>query len=467
MNIWGIVCAVGACLGISQCDPKGGASGQEVIRFATSGEYPPFEFYQNGELVGFDIDLGHLIAKKMGKQAVFENMEFNAIFPALGSGFVDAGLSAITLTPEREKEFSFSLPYYAGSLALVFLKDSKVVAPPNIQDTLIGCQLGSTMEAWAKKNVPLENVKVTNDTTHMLESLKTGYIDVALMGGIEAKIVSAKNPEIDHHMMGQGEEVTIILMPKNSPLEGEINAALLALKKEGEFDRLHEKWMKGEHQAPQKETSHNLLGALKSIGKGVSITLFLLVSSLSIGCVCGTIVALLRYQQIALWLWIFLISFVRGTPMILQLSMVYFLFPRLTGIKIGVIPSGMITFGLNSSAYIAEILKAGIKSIPKGQFQAAKTLEIPFYFMWKDIIFPQVFRNVLPSLINEVISLLKETALIATVGGMDIMRQSQLWAAQECSYFLPLSIAAFYYYALVLCIEYVGRKMTKKRSFHD
>lgn len=465
--MWGIICAVGACLGISQCDSQKGTSAQEVIRFATSGEYPPFEFYHNGELVGFDIDLGHLIAKKMGKKAVFENMEFNAIFPALESGFVDAGLSAITLTPEREKQFSFSMPYYAGSLALIFLKESKIALPPDIQNTLVGCQLGSTMEAWAKKNVPPENVKATNDTTHMLESLKTGYIDAALMGDVEAKIVSSKNPELDHHMIGQGEEVTVILMPKHSPFVGEINAALLALKKEGEFDRLHDKWMKGGHKAEQTEDQNGLLGALKSIGKGISVTLFLLISSLSIGCVCGTIVALLRYQQIALWLWNFLISFIRGTPMILQLSMVYFLFPRLTGIKIGVIPSGMITFGLNSSAYIAEILKAGIKSIPKGQFQAAKTLEIPFYFMWKDIIFPQVFRNVLPSLINEVISLLKETALIATLGGMDIMRQSQLWAAQECSYFLPLSVAAFYYYALVLCIEYVGRKITKKRSFHD
>jgi polar amino acid transport system permease protein len=114
-------------------------------------------------------------------------------------------------------------------------------------------------------------------------------------------------------------------------------------------------------------------------------------------------------------------------------------------------------FGLNSSAYIAEILRAGIENIPKGQFEAAQTLEIPCYYMWKDIILPQVIKNILPAMVSEVIALLKETALIATIGGMDIMRSAQTIAAEQFTYFIPLCIAGAYYYALVLIIEYVGK----------
>jgi polar amino acid transport system permease protein len=84
--------------------------------------------------------------------------------------------------------------------------------------------------------------------------------------------------------------------------------------------------------------------------------------------------------------------------------------------------------------------------------------------MWKDIILPQAIANVLPALVNEVIALLKETALIATIGGMDLMRNSQIIAAEQFEYFIPLCVAGAYYYVLVLLIESVGKKIEKKNS---
>ncbi len=87
--------------------------------------------------------------------------------------------------------------------------------------------------------------------------------------------------------------------------------------------------------------------------------------------------------------------------------------------------------------------------MPKGQFEAAASLHIPAWYMWKDIILPQVVKNALPALINETIALLKETALISTIGGMDLMRNAQSVSAEHFTYFLPLCIAGFYYYMLV------------------
>jgi polar amino acid transport system permease protein len=85
--------------------------------------------------------------------------------------------------------------------------------------------------------------------------------------------------------------------------------------------------------------------------------------------------------------------------------------------------------------------------------------------MWKDIILPQVFINIFPAFVNEIVSLLKETSLIVTIGGMDIMRKSQIIAAEQYEYFTPLLIAGIYYYCLVLLIEFIGRKFEKWKLY--
>ncbi len=197
------------------------------------------------------------------------------------------------------------------------------------------------------------------------------------------------------------------------------------------------------------------------IGQGMVLTLLLLIGGLGLGLLLGTFLAISRHLNWFKSIINRFISLVRGTPLILQLSFVYFALPQLLGLNLTVLTAGILTFGLNSSAYIAEILRAGIEHIPNGQFEAAKTLEIPAFYVWKDIILPQVLKNILPALINESIALLKETALISTIGGMDLMRKAQALAAEQFSYFLPLCIAGLYYYGFVVLIEYLSKKIAQ------
>jgi polar amino acid transport system permease protein len=201
------------------------------------------------------------------------------------------------------------------------------------------------------------------------------------------------------------------------------------------------------------------------IGEGTVVTLVLLFGGLLIGTVLGTLLAFLRYQGIMKPVINGYISVLRGTPVILQLSFIYFAAPALVGIKANILAAGLLTFGLNSSAYIAEILRSGIDNLPKGQFEAAKTLQIPNFYLWKDIVLPQVVKNILPAFINEMIALLKETALIATIGGMDLMRRAQSVAAEQFTYFVPLCIAGLYYYGLVLLIESLGKKIEQRGNY--
>ncbi|MCL9684492.1 amino acid ABC transporter permease [Legionella maioricensis] len=197
------------------------------------------------------------------------------------------------------------------------------------------------------------------------------------------------------------------------------------------------------------------------IGNGIVLTMKLLIGGLLMGLLLGTTLAIVRHQGMVQGVINRFISIMRGTPVILQLSFIYFSLPGLTGVRPDILLAGVLTFGLNSSAYIAEIIRAGIEQLPKGQFEAASTLQIPGFYLWKDIILPQVIKNILPALVNETIALAKETALISTIGGMDLMRKAQSIAAEQFTYFLPLCIAGGYYYALVVLIEYLGKRIAK------
>jgi polar amino acid transport system permease protein len=215
----------------------------------------------------------------------------------------------------------------------------------------------------------------------------------------------------------------------------------------------------------EKIIMHEVLHDFIYIGNGLLVTAKLVASSITIGLLLGSIIAVLRYNKILLPLVNSWVSIVRGTPVVLQLSIVYFSFPQLFNIQLTAMSAGILTFSLNSSAYIAEIFRAGISTIPKGQFEVAKALEISPYYMWKDLILPQVFRNTMPALINEIIALLKETAIIGMISIADISRTAQVLAAEKFTYFGPLLIAGFYYYFLVLIIEWVGRIIEKRINY--
>lgn len=215
------------------------------------------------------------------------------------------------------------------------------------------------------------------------------------------------------------------------------------------------------------EYFQHFLSTFQYVAGGVVVTLeFTLLSSIG-GIVLGLCLALLkvgpcRVSQKAAQ---FYTSVFRGTPMLVQLSIIYFGAPSLFAYKISPLMAGVIAFSLNSGAYVSEIIRAGIKAIDKGQFEAAKALSIPYPSMMKDIVLPQAIRNILPALVNEVINLLKETALISTLGEADIMRRAQLVAAETYSYFEPLMMAAFCYYLLVLGLSAIAKVLERKLSY--
>lgn len=206
------------------------------------------------------------------------------------------------------------------------------------------------------------------------------------------------------------------------------------------------------------------LPSIKYIVSGAFVTLQYTLTSVGIGFVIGALLALARLSSNKYLLLMSKIytSIFRGTPILIQLSFVYFVLPGLLNIKLSVFAAGVISFSLNSGAYVSEIFRAGIQSIDKGQFEAARAFGVPYPCMIKDIVFPQAFKNILPALVNEVVNMLKESAIISVIGGADLMRRATIVASEKYTYFEPLIIAALCYYILVLFFSFIANKLEKK-----
>ena len=155
-------------------------------------------------------------------------------------------------------------------------------------------------------------------------------------------------------------------------------------------------------------------------------------------------------------------SIFRGTPLLIQLSIIYFAIPQILEIKVSIFAAGILAFSLNSGAYVSEIIRAGINAIDKGQFEAAKALGCNYKMTMRDIILPQAIRKILPSLINELVNVVKESALISILGEMDLMRRAQMVAAEEYTYFEPMLIAAATYYIIVFTLTKIAQIVEKR-----
>lgn len=212
-----------------------------------------------------------------------------------------------------------------------------------------------------------------------------------------------------------------------------------------------------------------VIPSIPYIVRGIGVTLQIAMGASIIGFVLGILLALCKIGKIKVvrWLADFYTSIFRGTPLVLQLLIIYFGIPQLLDIQIDPLPTAIIAFGLNSGAYISEIIRGGINAVDKGQQEAALALGIPYAKMMKDIIIPQAVKNILPSLVNEFITLNKETAVVTVIGALDIMRRAYIVGGDTYSYLEPLLIAGVIYYIMTLLLTFLGKRLEKGMKKSD
>lgn len=202
---------------------------------------------------------------------------------------------------------------------------------------------------------------------------------------------------------------------------------------------------------------------------GMVSTLELTFLSLAFGFVLGVILAVIKVSRFQLPALIarFYTSIFRGTPLLVQLFLIYFATPQITGYKIEPFTAAIIAFSLNSAAYISEIFRGGIQSVDKGQSEAAWALGVCGKDAMLDIVIPQALKTVLPSLVNECISLLKDSSLVSTIGMLDMMRAAQISMNVTYLAFEPFILIALMYYVLIMILTFVANRMERRLHKSD
>ncbi len=199
---------------------------------------------------------------------------------------------------------------------------------------------------------------------------------------------------------------------------------------------------------------------------GILVTLEIAFAAALLGSLLALVFSLLsRKKGIVQKLIKVFIDFFRGTPLLFQLAFFHYGIPQITGILPTAYISALIVFSINSSAYLAEILRAGIESIDKGQIEAAHALGVKSWDISFSIIIPQALRNVLPAIMNEFITLVKETSVVSLISLTDLMRRQQIVSAATYRFFEPLLFVGIVYYIMNIILSNIGKALERKLKY--
>ncbi|MGE5674427.1 MAG: amino acid ABC transporter permease [Mycobacterium leprae] len=204
--------------------------------------------------------------------------------------------------------------------------------------------------------------------------------------------------------------------------------------------------------------------ALPFLLQGALMTLKLTAIGATCGIILGTLVGLGRTSGIKWldWLLRVYVEVLRGTPLYVQLLLVVFGLPEITGINFNEFTAAVITISINSSAYVSEIIRAGIQSIDKGQMEAARSLGMSRFQAMVRIILPQAVRRVIPPLVNEIIALIKESSLVATVAIVELTRAGTLVSSRTYQPFPVYITVALIYLCMTLTLSLLSGRLERK-----
>ncbi|HCZ8372961.1 TPA: ABC transporter permease subunit [Staphylococcus aureus] len=443
------------------------------LRVGLSADYAPMEFEHtvNGktEYAGVDIDLAKKIAKDNNLKLKIVNMSFDSLLGALKTGKIDIIISGMTSTPERKKQVDFSDSYMMTKNIMLVKKD-KVSEYKDIKDfnnKKVGAQKGTEQEKIAQTEIENASITSLSRLPDVILALKSGKVEGAVVEKPVAEAYLKQNPKlgISNVKFNEEEKDTVIAVPKDSPkLLSQINKTIKEVKDKGLID----KYMTNAANAMNDDS-----GFISKYGsfflKGIKITILISLIGVALGSILGAFVALMKLSKIKIISWIasIYIEILRGTPMLVQVFIVFFGITAALGLDISALVCGTIALVINSSAYIAEIIRAGINAVDKGQMEAARSLGLNYRQTMKSLIMPQAIKNILPALGNEFVTLIKESSIVSTIGVGEIMFNAQVVQGISFDPFTPLLVAAALYFVLTFVLTRIMNMIEGRLNASD
>jgi polar amino acid transport system permease protein len=416
------------------------------------------------------------IAARMNASVEIVNIPFNGLFSAVQSGRIDIALSSITVTKKRLESIAFVQPYYDSAQSLTVDSESTITGLDDMRGEIVAVDTGSTGDMWSAANQStygFSDIRRFEGLVPAMLDIQTGRV-AGYISDIPALEYFIKDKPYFKvvQRIETGEKYSMILA-RNNPLADEINEIISELKRDGYLAALHLEWFGTEPLASSAtvtvmdrpgdpsvggrdggfvETFLNwrvLVASFPLLISGLRVTLLLGAVSIVAGLALGLAFALVRIYAVrpASMLAKIYIDVFRSIPILVLLIVVYYA-PPFINLQLSPFMSAACALTLVSGAYTAEIFRAGIEAIPRGQFEASHALGLSYRHMMADVILPQATRIVIPPLTNNCINVIKDTALASVVAMPDLLKQANQAQALEANP-TPLIVAALMYIALL------------------
>lgn len=440
--------------------------GQTYV-IGTDTTFAPFEFRKDGKLTGIDMDLLNTIAKDQGFNVEIRSLGFSAALQALSSNQVDGVIAGMSITDERKEIYDFSEPYFESGIQMAVDRDDEAVKGyEDLKGKTVVAKTGSEGETYAKSiaNEYGFKVKSLDQSATMYESVKAGsavavFDDYPVLAyGIAQnnglKTVTDKVPGGSYGFaVNKGE---------NTALLAAFNDGLAELKANGEYDKILNTYLADPSEAVPSNFFDLVAKSLPALMTGLGNTLLVTAISFAVAMMLGLAFGFMKISGniVVRGISTSFVNIFRGTPLLLWAFMFYFGLPQLTGWDVSIWVAGVLTLSLNSAAYIAEIVRGGIQSVDPGQLEASRSLGLGYGKSMQKVVVPQAFKMMTPSLINQLIIMLKDSSLLLAIGFGELLYQGQQIYAANFRVTETLVIVGFIYFVAIMAL-------TKLANFAD
>ncbi len=476
----------------------GQAEAAKSLRLAMSGAFQPFSTTDiHGQLSGFDADIAREVALRMKLEPELVQTDWSGIQAGLQAEKFDLICGSMAITEARLQTMHFSLPYYVSG-AQVFVRKGI----QSLSDLRVGVTEDSTYAHYIQKHpalFPNARILVFGSEAEIVVAMNTGKLDAFVSDRIVGGFYVKKAGDTGIRPFGDllyEEHCGISARLDSQKLVHQVNQALLAIISDGTYAQIYEKWVGfppdlkalmaswsehikqipslGQTRENRQKKAEFATGAqsmlpllLEGLGLTLKLTLITAFFSLLLGALIGVMGVARNPALRALCTgYTFLI---RGTPLLVQLFMSYFVLAtfvnEIAGSEImGAFSSALIALIFNTAAYNAETIRGGIESVDKGQWQAAKALGMSHQLMLKRIILPQAFRSVLPSLANNLVVLIKDTSLVGAITLVELTYAARSIVFQTGEAMTPFFLAGLLYLILITLLLMLIRQLEEKNA---
>ena len=473
------------------------ADGGETFTVGFDAEFPPYGYKDDsGEYVGFDLDLAQEVCARNGWELVKQPIDWDSKDMELKTGAIDCIWNGFTIDG-REDAYTWTTPYINNSQVVVVRSDSDISVLENLKGKIVAVQADSsalaalTGEDAEQKNLDLaaefSDLQQVGDYNSAFMNLESGAVDAICMDyGVANYEVDSRGDKfriLDEEISSEKYGVGFLL--GNTELRDTVQRTLLEMLDDGTLTNIAEKWQLDSSICLSAEDSYidkssadsenqGFLAEFgdisKQLAKGLVASLSIFFLTLLFSLPLGLIVAFGRMSKIKPISMIvkFYISIMRGTPLMLQLLVVffgpYFLFgvQSSSGYRFAAV---IIGFSLNYAAYFAEIFRAGIQALPRGQYEAAEILGYTRTQAFFSIGLPQVIKDILPAVTNEIITLVKDTSLAFALSYTEMFTLAKQIAAARTT-MLPLFNAGVFYYVFNFIVAFAMERIEKKLNYY-